>query len=301
MLRNERYAGRIVWNKREWIKVDGKRRPRLRPESEWRVREEPALAIIDPATWAKVQARHAENARGPGRPGRSGYLDHVLSGLLRCGSCGSPMSIVSRKMKGGRAYAQYGCSARHHKGASVCANALTIGEARLTDAVVAALRSYFASPEYERWLAQAYEGNQRARARAARRDDEIALLEAEVRSAYARIEKVTEALARIGYSEPLAAKLRAEEAKLLNAREALAGAAPATKPAAPPPSYSRAAVLAVVENLASAVLAKPQKGKALLQAVVEGILHGALARRVRRARDPEKHQPRCPGRGQRGR
>jgi hypothetical protein len=46
------------------------------------------------------------------------------------------MSIVSRKMKGGRTYAQYGCSARHHKGPSICANGLTIGEARLTDADV---------------------------------------------------------------------------------------------------------------------------------------------------------------------
>jgi hypothetical protein len=82
---------------------------------------------------------------------------------------------------------------------------------------------------------------------------------------------VTEALARIGYSEPLAAKLRAEEARLLDAGKALAGMAPTAKPSAPPRSYSCEAVLAVVENLA-AVLAKPQKGKALLQAVVEGIL-----------------------------
>jgi hypothetical protein len=169
-------------------------------------------------------------------------------------------------------YARYGCSARHHKGPSVCANGLTIGEARLTDAVVGALRSYFASPDYERWLAQSYEAYLRARARAARRDDHVARLEGEVRSAEARVEKVTEALARIGYSEPLAAKLRAEEARLLNAREALAGAAPAAKAPAPPPSYSREAVLAVVENLAAAVLVKPQKSKALLQAVVEGIL-----------------------------
>ena len=108
------------------------------------------------------------------------------------------MSIVSRKMKGGRTYAQYGCSARHHKGPSVCANGLTVGEARLTDAAVAALRGYFASPDYERWLAQAYDANQLARARAARRDDEVARLEAEVRSFEARVEKVTEALARIG-------------------------------------------------------------------------------------------------------
>jgi hypothetical protein len=42
----------------------------------------------------------------------------------------------------------------------------------------------------------------------------------EVRSAEARVEKVTEALARIGYSEPLAAKLRVEEARLLDARKA---------------------------------------------------------------------------------
>ncbi len=83
---------------------------------------------------------------------------------------------------------------------------------------------------------------------------------------------MTEALARIGYSEPLAAKLQAEEARLLDARKALSGMAPAAKPSAPPPSYSQEAVLAVVDNLAAVVLAKPQKGKALLQAVVEGIL-----------------------------
>ncbi len=44
---------------------------------------------------------------------------------------------------------------------------------------------------------------------------------------------MTEALARIGYSEPLAAKLRAEEARLLDARKALADMAPAAKRSAP--------------------------------------------------------------------
>jgi hypothetical protein len=137
---------------------------------------------------------------------------------------------------------QCGCSARHHKGPSVCANGLTIGEARLTDAVLAALRTYFASPDYERWLAEAYDANQRARARAARRDDEVARLEREVQTAEARVEKVTEALARIGYSEPFARTLRAEEERLLDAREALASMAPAAKPSIPPASYSCAAV-----------------------------------------------------------
>jgi hypothetical protein len=93
-----------------------------------------------------------------------------------------------------------------------------------------------------------------------------------VRAAEGRIEKVTEALARIGYSEPLAAKLRAEEAKLLDARAALAQATAAAVPAPLPRAYSGRAALAVLENIGAAALAKPQKAKALLHGIVEGIL-----------------------------
>jgi hypothetical protein len=99
---------------------------------------------------------------------------------------------------------------------------MTIGEGRLMDAVFQALRSYFASPEYETWLEEAYAANQRPRAQAAKRDDAVARLEAAVAAAEARGGRVTESLAQIGFSEPLAAKLRTEEAKLLSpAREPL--------------------------------------------------------------------------------
>ena len=181
------------------------------------------------------------------------------------------MSIVSRKVKNGHGYAQYGCSARHHKGAAVCANGQTIGEARLMEAVLGSLREYFASPNYEAWLDEAYAANQRARARAASREDERARLEAAVNVAESRIEKVTEAFARIGYSEPLAAKLRAEEARLLEARTALAAAAPPKQPERLR-AYSGAAVLCVVENIAVAAMKKPQEAKALLRGVVEAIV-----------------------------
>jgi hypothetical protein len=74
----------------------------------------------------------------------------------------------------------------------------------------------------------------------------------------------------VGHSDTLAAKLRAEEAKLLEAREALARA---SVPASPPPlprAYSTAAVLAVLDHSAEAASKKPQKAKALLRAVVNG-------------------------------
>jgi hypothetical protein len=83
---------------------------------------------------------------------------------------------------------------------------------------------------------------------------------------------VTEALAQIGYSEPLAAKLHAEEAKLLDARAALAQATAAAAPAPLPRAYSGSAVLAVLENIGAAALASPLKAKALLHGIVEGIL-----------------------------
>lgn len=273
MLRNERYTGRVVWNKREWIKVDGRRRPRVRPESEWKVYEGPALAIVDAATWAKVQARHAANAQGAGRPGRTGaYLDHVLSGLLRCGRCGSSMSIVARKTKNGRVFSQYGCSARHHKGPSVCANKLTIGETRLTEAVMAALKVHFASPGYLTWLEESYSATQRARARAAKGGDGVARLEADAKTAAGRVEKLSEAVARVGFSYALAAKLKSEEAKLLDARQALAQVAGPAKLPPAPRAYSPDAVLAAVESIAQAVAQRPQKGKAFLQALIESIV-----------------------------
>src|SRR5512143_576991 len=99
MLRNERYVGRIVWNKREWFKdpVTRKRRYRERPEKEWIIHEAFELAIIDRQTWDAVQARHRVQTKQPTRKGRDGqYYEHLLSGLLRCGVCGSPMSIVGR-------------------------------------------------------------------------------------------------------------------------------------------------------------------------------------------------------------
>lgn len=199
MLRNERYVGRIVWNKREWVKVDGKHRPVMRPESEWKVRDEPALAIIDAATWAKVQQRLQESARkGPGQPARKGYLDHILSGLLRCGACGSPMSIVARKVKGGVPFSQYGCSARHAKGAAVCGNRLTVSEKRINASVLDALRGYFTSPDFESYLEASFVANQRQRERDARREDDVARLEAEVRSAESRIDKVTSVALVVG-------------------------------------------------------------------------------------------------------
>jgi site-specific DNA recombinase len=103
ILNNELYVGRRIFNRRTWVEVPNekrgfKRRPRLNPESEWIVRDEPDLRIIDDTLWHCVkdrqqEARAARDSKfkltanplaGAKRP------VHLLSGLVTCGSCGAP-------------------------------------------------------------------------------------------------------------------------------------------------------------------------------------------------------------------
>ncbi|GEJ59255.1 hypothetical protein AMYX_39960 [Anaeromyxobacter diazotrophicus] len=70
----------------------------------------------------------------------------------------------------------------------------------------------------------------------------------------------------------VAARFRAEEVKLLDARQALAEAAVAATPALPSPAYSTRAMLSVIENIATAATVKPHKARELLRGVVDSIL-----------------------------
>jgi hypothetical protein len=60
ILRNERYVGQFVWNKRQWFRdpITKRRRYRVRPELEWIRTEDATLAIVDGETWRRVQAVH---------------------------------------------------------------------------------------------------------------------------------------------------------------------------------------------------------------------------------------------------
>ena len=55
ILRNEKYAGVWVWNKRRFIKDPdtGRRRVLPRPAEEWIRQEHPELRIVDPALWER--------------------------------------------------------------------------------------------------------------------------------------------------------------------------------------------------------------------------------------------------------
>jgi site-specific DNA recombinase len=110
MMRNERYIGRLIWNKTQWVKDPdtGTRKKHDRPPSEWIVRECPRL--IDDSLWERVQARFRV------RRGRGGAPRWLLSGVLECALCGGKMICY------GGGQHRYICGTNHSGGDHACPN-----------------------------------------------------------------------------------------------------------------------------------------------------------------------------------
>jgi hypothetical protein len=136
---------------------------------------------------------------------------------------------------------------------------------------MAEVRKLFTSAEYERWVQEEAEETQRARARAAGREDQRAVLEDEVRAAERRVENVMESLAALGSNNLLAAKFRAEEKKLLDLRQRLA-ALVVPNEAPPVRVVSTAQVMKAMDELDRAVVRKPAQAKEHLAALIESIV-----------------------------
>ena len=145
ILNNELYIGRLVWNRQRYVKdpATGKRVARPNPEAEWVTEDVPALRIVDDGLWQRVKDRQqitrqkilgeggrlqSENARRP---------RYLLSGLLKCGSCGGGFSKISTH--------HYGCSTARNKG--TCDNLKTIRRDELEAKVLDGLKGQLMRPE----------------------------------------------------------------------------------------------------------------------------------------------------------
>lgn len=131
ILANPIYAGRQIWNRSRWVKHPdtGRRVRQERPESEWIIQERPDLAIVTAEQWEAAQRRmrgvSITRAVQPGRPPR-----HLLSGVLRCGSCGGPLVVVDRH--------RYGCSRAKERG--TCPAPITVSIRSAEAAMLAGIR-----------------------------------------------------------------------------------------------------------------------------------------------------------------
>jgi site-specific DNA recombinase len=199
LLNNEIYVGRLVWNRRQWMKDPdtGKRLPIARPREEWLVRAAPELRIIDQALWDKT--RPGTLARGEGKRGRPHGT--LFGGLLRCDTCGGPIIAINAS--------RYGCSAHKDKGPTSCVNSATWRRTDVDQRLLSELREDLLSPAaiaevqhaVRRLLVELDGGHERAQAEARRRGVELDR----------EIQRIVDAIVAVGASEALATRLRAAE------------------------------------------------------------------------------------------
>ncbi|MBK7580177.1 MAG: recombinase family protein [Myxococcales bacterium] len=271
MLCNERYLGRFTWNQSKWVRVPGRksRRRVKRPEAEWVSHEYPELAIVPRDLWDAAQARFRRvYATARGRPAGTGHHVHLVSGLMRCGVCGGSMTIVGRKAKAGVSYARFGCTAHASRGASICANSLSVSEKKASRTLVNALKEKLDRPEVmERFVSTFKQraASLRSGAGVNGADD----VERRVRDCERRVANLTESLAKLGWSDALASKLREEEAQLGKLKSERSVAAKERGPRVVP---HPAAIAAYLKNLLALLETDPVRGRELLSRFVAPIV-----------------------------
>jgi site-specific DNA recombinase len=137
---NEIYAGQLVWNRVRMIKNPdtGKRVSRPNPEAEWHRTDVPALRIIDPEIFATANAIRL--GRGHASPAMRRKPKHMLSGLLRCGSCGAGMSVKGADRGGTRII----CTRFHESKA--CDNQRTYYLHKVEQTLLSGLRRHLVDP-----------------------------------------------------------------------------------------------------------------------------------------------------------
>jgi site-specific DNA recombinase len=97
ILRNEKYCGTYVFNETP-KRVAGKRNNRIKNTAEEIIRIENAIpAIVSKADWLAVNEMLDSNKAGPRNIDKSSY---ILTGVLRCGECGSAITGFTVTKKG---------------------------------------------------------------------------------------------------------------------------------------------------------------------------------------------------------
>ena len=161
LLVNPIYAGRPLFNRQRFVKDPGtgKRLAKPNPRDLWIEQDAPALRIVSQEVWSAVQARREAAARR--------YPLHrrrrpktLLSGLVRCEECGSPMAIANGYFR---------CTGQMNAG--ICENNRGVHAAKLEGWVLDGLRAAMDDEElvaeYTRHLKSALERRRAAWAKEA--------------------------------------------------------------------------------------------------------------------------------------
>lgn len=153
ILNNELYAGRVIWNRHRWVRsaADSKRRRCVpNPPSEWITHADETLRIVPEPLWLAVKARQRQQAELIGKRIAEGLQrgsahrtgrgpKYLLSGLLKCGTCGAAYVMASAT--------SYACASFVNGGAAACSNNARFRRDAVEAAILEGIRRDLATPE----------------------------------------------------------------------------------------------------------------------------------------------------------
>ena len=211
LLNNELYVGRIVWNRVSYVRdpATGNRLARRNPKEDWEESTDDTLRIVDDPLWQRVKAQQGEVRTVMARDGngvalnRAHRAQHLLSGLIECGACGSPFAMRDAR--------HYGCSNFRSKG--TCSNDLRVKRADLERLIGDAIRHRWMNEDaMARLRAEMIEERERLSGAS---DEARANLTAAMKKKQAQVDRVINAIADAGHNPALLTKLKQLQAEAL--------------------------------------------------------------------------------------
>jgi site-specific DNA recombinase len=266
ILLNEIYVGEIVWNKVRMVKdpTTGKRISRPNPSTQHKRVPAPHLRIINDDLWAAVQTKR--RAVTPTKPKHR--VARLLSGLLRCPTCGGGMGSVGLH----RGEPRVQCSTYRESGS--CSNSRMVHRRKIETAVLDGLREVLKDPDYFKVYLKAYNEERTRLARGAVNDR--AKLERRAGEIKREIDRIWDAITKIGVDPAsVAERLKALEAEKLTVAEQLAAANETTKSVSVHPSSLRN-WLADIERMREALEDEKAPERTELIAPLRRLIHSVV-------------------------
>lgn len=202
ILRNQKYIGICVYNKRIPV-TDGKCNSRkFKNRSEWIVNEDAFPRIVEDSIFNKVQA--ILDARAVGN--RSPNVVYLLRGKIYCGVCGAP--YVGSRKKSGKGIVNYYYACNKPKAHGKCGNG-SIQKSTIEGYVLECLANYIFSDDMIPDIVDGY--NDFLRRRSGNDRAKIDSLKKRLKKIEKEIFNLTSAIAQLGLSPALQEALEKSE------------------------------------------------------------------------------------------
>ena len=194
LFKNEKYKGVYVYNRTE-SKIAGKRNNHKNKADDDIIRIEDGIPrIISDELWNKVNRQMGDRSMNARHKAKRTYL---LSGIIYCGECGSPMSGNSRRAGRNKTeYVTYDCNRRHRE--KTC-KAKAINKKYIEDIVVKHLAEEFFTEENVRELAARLVAFQTQRK--GESEPELLALKKELSSKEKELQHIIDSIKKGGYKD----------------------------------------------------------------------------------------------------